>query len=157
MNWFKLEAHFLLHALLQGSTMRQQPWVQSRGSAPLLCNLWGGRIQNPTAVLRHQWGWPVPKQNLASGGCIWQIYNFSCVMSMCSQPRLSGLLLAVLYVETSLHTAYRLSSAFWKPLCMNGLSAHLEMSLIDTKTQEKLHPRCFCYDLVVFSVNTWHL
>lgn len=92
-----------------------------------------------------------------TGGCVWQIYNFSCVMSMRSQPRLCGLLSAVLCAETSLHAAYRLAPAFWKPLCMNGLSAHLEMSLIDTKIQEKLHPRCFCYDLVVFSVNTWHL
>lgn len=145
------------HSSLCAHSCRALPWAMSpiqRVSSTAVQPLrgWDTKSHN-----RHQWGWPVPKQNLASGGCIRQIYNFSCVMSMCSQPRLSGLLLAVLYVETSLHTAYRLSSAFWKPLCINGFSAHLEMSLIDTKTQGKLHPRCFCYDLVVFSVNTWHL
>lgn len=103
----------------------------------------------------HTGGAELSQTSLTSAGCIWQICNFPCVMSMCSQ--LSSLLLAVVCAETSLHAAYRLSPAFWKPLCMNGLSVHMEMSLIDTKTQEKLHPRCFCYDLVVFSVNTWHL
>lgn len=103
----------------------------------------------------HTSGAELSQNSLTSGGCTWQICNFSCVISRCSQ--LSGLLFAVVCAETSLHAAYRLSPAFWKPLCMSGLSVHLEMSLIDTKTQEKLHPRCFCYDLVVFSVHTWHL
>lgn len=52
----------------------------------------GATMQNPMAVLRHQWGWAVPQESLASAGCICQIYNFSCVTSMCSQSRSSCLL-----------------------------------------------------------------
>lgn len=42
--------------------------------------------------LGDQWAWAVPEQSLASAGCVQQIYNLSCVISMCCQSRSSCLL-----------------------------------------------------------------
>lgn len=139
------------HTLTQGCSMRQQPRVQPKGLTLLLCSFWahftcGNGMQNPTVVLTHQWGWAVPEQSLASVLQVLQVCALSsgppacCII--CRDKSIHSLQAAFSILEISVH---------------DGLSAFLEMSFIDIKTQGKLHPRCLCYDLVVFSGNTWHL
>lgn len=151
--------HFLMHTLPQGSSMRQQPWVQPRGSAPapVLCNLWGGGLQKPTTVLEHQWGWAVPRwsdlrclylANLQFLLCQEHVLPAKALQSpvccvVCRNQSTCSLQAVSSILETSLHEWFIYTSG-------NELDWH-------EKPQEKLHPRCFCYDLVVFSVNTWHL
>lgn len=151
---------YLKHAPLctHGCSMRQQPQVQPKGLTLLLCILW---------AQLHLWGWDEKSHSSAqnTGGAeqslsgVWNHLvafgksSFPPALWTCALP-VQVLLFAVVNAGPSLYPAHRLSSTFWKTLCMNGL--FLETSLIDVKTQEKLHPRCFCYDSVVFSGNTWH-
>lgn len=131
-----------IHRPGQGCSTMQQP-IQPKGDDPAAAQPVGPRILMEMAweilwLSSDACGAEQCLGSLASASCIQQIYNSSCITNVCSQTR-SSCLVCVCRDKT----IHGLSSAFWKPLCMNDLFAFLKTSLVDTKKQEKLHPRCF--------------
>lgn len=128
------------HRPVLGCTTTLQP-VLPKGADPICVHLWG-RAQLwiwDTGVLHHGSGAGVAEWCRGRVQLQLPAYGKSPVspaFSVCAH-RPCPPTWCVFLCRDNLYAVYRLSSAFWKPLCMNDLFALLEASLIDTKNTGK--------------------